>query len=104
MKHILRVAGRLLLVFAAAAAPAQIISSSIVGRVTDATGAVLPRATITVTNQSTGVARQTASDETGGFVLPQLQPGSYRLTATAAGFKRYEVSSIPLPVDQTVRV
>src|SRR5437867_12211010 len=87
-----------------AAALAQIISSSIVGAVTDATGAVIPRASITLTNESTGIARQASSDESGVFVLPQLQPGNYRLTATAPGFKRYEVSSISLLVDQTLRL
>jgi len=93
-----------LLFYLSVAALAQIISSSIVGSVTDATGAVVPRVSISVTNESTGIARQASSDESGGFVMPQLQPGNYRLAATAPGFRRYEVSSISLLVDQTLRV
>ena len=93
-----------LLFCVAIAGLAQIISSSIVGSVTDATGAVVPRVSIQVINESTGIARQASSDESGGFVMPQLQPGNYRLAATAPGFRRYEVSSISLLVDQTLRV
>src|SRR5882724_8692441 len=94
----------LVLLYASIAAQAQIISSSIVGSVTDATGAVIPRVSVNVTNENTGLVRQAASDESGSFVMPQLQPGAYRLAATAPGFRRYEVSSISLLVDQTLRV
>src|SRR5437870_12804414 len=79
---------------------AQIISSSIVGSVTDATGAVVPRVSIRVTNESTGIARQAPSDESGGFVMPQLQPGHYRLAATASGFRPYQASWLPRVLDQ----
>src|SRR5436190_18749995 len=90
-----------LLFLASVAALAQIISSSIVGSVTDATGAVVPRVSISVTNESTGIARQASSAESGRSDMPQPQPGNYRLAATAPGFRHYDVSSIPLVGDQT---
>jgi outer membrane receptor protein involved in Fe transport len=86
------------------AAIAQIVSGTLVGTATDATGSVVPKASIMATNDRTGVSRSTVSDDSGYFVLPQLPPGEYRVTATAGGFKKYEVSGIVLLVDQTVRV
>jgi hypothetical protein len=83
---------------------AQIISSSIVGTATDSTGAVIPQAKVTVVNADTGAARNVNTNENGGYVVLQLQPGNYRLNATATGFKRYDVTSIVLPVNQTLRV
>lgn len=99
---------RILLAIIALLLPAvtagQVISSSIVGDVADASGASVPGAVVLVTNVSTAAVRQAVSDANGAYVLPQLPPGNYRLSATHAGFKRYEVSSVNLPVGQTVRV
>lgn len=89
---------------AAAIANGQIISSSIVGTATDSSGAVVTNASVVVTSESTGVARTITVDETGSFVFPQLPPGNYHLMASSPGFKKYEVSGIVLPVNQTVRV
>jgi hypothetical protein len=83
---------------------AQIVTGSIVGSATDASGAIVPRVSISVTNLQTGVSRAISTDESGNFSAPQLPPGVYRVTATAEGFKRYEVNEVTLLVDQTVRV
>jgi hypothetical protein len=85
-------------------ARAQIVSGTIVGTVTDATGAVVTNGSITATNESTGVARSAAADASGGYVLPQLPPGNYRVSISAPGFRTYDVSHVVLLVDQTVRV
>lgn len=82
----------------------QVISSSIVGDVADASGAAVPGATIVVTNTGTAATRQIVSDANGSYVFAQLPPGNYQIVASLAGFKRYEVSSINLPVNQTIRV
>ncbi len=82
----------------------QIVSGTIVGTATDATGSVVPKASIVVTSQSTGISRTAASDDSGNFAFPQLPPGEYRLSATATGFKKYDVSGIVLLVNQTSRV
>ena len=59
------------------AAFAQTNTSSIAGVVSDASGSVIPNATITVTQAESGFERQTASSTSGDFVLPQLPPGKY---------------------------
>lgn len=85
-------------------ASSQVISSSIVGNITDTTGAAVAGATVTVTSVSTSAVRTGNADSSGAYVFPQLPPGDYRLSATHPGFKRYEVPSVNLPVSQTLRV
>jgi hypothetical protein len=93
-----------LMVFLASSLPAQVISSSIVGDVLDSSGAAIPGVVVTVTSASTGAARDISTDANGAYVVPQLNPGIYQLTANHPGFKHYEVTNIILPVSQTVRV
>jgi len=62
-------------------------TSAIVGQVTDATGAVVPGATVTITNRDTGMKRSVRSDEAGRFSFPQLKPGSYSVKVEAQGFE-----------------
>lgn len=88
---------------AVSVAAAQIVSSNIVGSVTDATGAMVPGVNLIVTNQSTGVARTATTGPDGAFVFPQLAPGTYTITASAQGFKKYEAAGLVLPVNQTLR-
>ncbi|HZT34054.1 MAG TPA: TonB-dependent receptor [Bryobacteraceae bacterium] len=85
-------------------ARSQIVSGTIVGTTADATGAVVAGARITAANESTGVARSTMTDSSGGYVFPQLPPGNYKISVSAQGFRTYEVSHVVLLVDQTVRV
>lgn len=74
-------------------------SSSLSGTVTDPTGAVVPSATLTITNTATGVSRETASDPQGRYSFAQLAPGAYRMTAKAAGFTDVVVNDIRLLVN-----
>src|SRR5882757_3286526 len=53
------------------------VAQQLLGRVTDASGAVVPSATVTVTNEATGVAATTHTSQTGDWVVPYLSPGSY---------------------------
>src|SRR2546426_12722335 len=66
---------------------AQITTTGIRGIVRDPHGAVVPNATIKVTDNSTGVEQTTVSSSDGNFLFPNLQFGSYKLTATVTGFK-----------------
>ena len=87
------------------AAAAQAISNSQVqGTVHDATGAVLPGVTITMTQTTTGLVRTAVSGTDGGYVLPALPPGPYRLEATLQGFKSYVQSGIVLEVGVNPRI
>src|SRR3979409_763935 len=61
-------------------------TASISGRVVDQAGAVLPGATVTVTNTATGAARDTISNGEGLYSIPALNPGTYNVRAELAGF------------------
>src|SRR5579864_8613338 len=82
-----------LLVFPAAIL-AQAVSGTVKGVVTDASGAVVPGATCTLTNEATNssVTETTFSD--GGFTFSNVVPGNYSLKIDAAGFKSYTLNSI----------
>jgi hypothetical protein len=61
-------------------------TSAIVGTVLDPTGAALPGAVISITNNQTGARRSARTDDSGRFSFPQLQPGAYAVKAEASGF------------------
>ena len=67
---------------------AQEPRGAILGRVLDPTGAVVPNATVKATNIATGVTVSTVTNAQGNYLLPYLIPGTYRIEAEAAGFKR----------------
>ena len=90
-------------------APAQIGTSTITGRITDATSAVVPGVQVTVVNAATNFKFTAESNEQGLFRIQSLQPGSYRVTFQASGFKTI-VRDIDLrtgdtlPLDATLEV
>ncbi|HTQ86372.1 MAG TPA: carboxypeptidase regulatory-like domain-containing protein [Candidatus Solibacter sp.] len=65
-------------------------TSAIVGQVTDATGAAVPGAKVTITNRETGLERSVTSDTAGRFSFPQLSPGAYSVKVEADGFERQQ--------------
>src|SRR3989442_14250080 len=67
-------------------AHAQVTGATLSGIVTDATGAVIPGVTISVKNRGTGAVRTVMADEAGLYSAPNLQAGSYDVTATQPGF------------------
>jgi hypothetical protein len=83
---------------------AQSFTASLIGDVTDASGAAIPNITLTAVNVATNIKTEARSDATGRFVVPQLQPGSYRLEASAPGFKTFVRAGIELAVGQQARV
>ena len=99
---------RCLLIAVAAAAlvtvRAQNIGGTIAGNALDPSGAVISAAEISVTNTETEARRVTLTDARGGFSFAALSPGTYKLTAAAAGFQRLEIDGIHLQVAQTVHV
>ncbi len=68
------------------------------GTVTDASGGVVPRATVTLTNDGTKVSEKTTSDEAGRYIFNGLQPASYTVKVEASGFKAVVRSNIVLRV------
>jgi hypothetical protein len=78
----------------------QTVNATLSGTITDATGAVIPQASITATNVATGAASKTVSDASGNYILPSLVPGDYRLKVEKEGFKSTVLTGITLQVDQ----
>lgn len=70
------------------------------GVVTDASGAALPAVQLTLTNTGTGTSKQLTSEQDGGFLFVNLTPGTYKLRASKASFKLFEVSGIQVIQDQ----
>ncbi|MGE3508739.1 MAG: carboxypeptidase-like regulatory domain-containing protein, partial [Vicinamibacterales bacterium] len=78
----------LVLVGLAAPAAAQQTESRIVGRIVDQSDAALPGVTITVTSKSTGAMRNVVTEGDGSFVVTNLAPGAYSVTADLEGFQQ----------------
>lgn len=85
-------------------APAQAITGDVVGTVTDATGAVVPNAKLTIVNVGTQEKRHALSGGAGEFSFTTLQPGSYTLRAEATGFKTYTLTAFNLGAGDRTRV
>ncbi|MFZ1016191.1 MAG: carboxypeptidase regulatory-like domain-containing protein, partial [Terracidiphilus sp.] len=78
---------------------AQELSATLTGTVTDSTGAAIPNAAITITqNGVNGVARVIQSDGTGNYVVTNLQAGTYSITVVESGFETFKATSIVLNV------
>src|SRR6266566_3549647 len=88
----------------ALAALAQSDRGSMTGVVTDSAGAVVSNAAIQVRNVETGVVYQGASTPTGNYTLSELPTGTYELSVTVAGFKKYLRPGLSLQVRQTLRI
>ena len=90
-----------LLLFVCFPLPAQRITASLGGTVHDPSGAVVPNASIKVTNASTGDVVTESSDTNGHFLAPALPPGTYDVEIDAPGFKQLVRKGVVLDVDQT---
>jgi hypothetical protein len=76
---------------------------TILGRVSDSSGAAITGATVTETNANTGVSSSFNANSTGDYVFVNMIPGTYRLEVEAKGFKVAASSGLILEVDQTLR-
>ncbi len=83
---------------------AQSGRGTILGTATDATGAVVPQVSVTVTNTATNVKSSATTDELGNYRAPYLIPGPYSVTFEKAGFKGLRRDGIVLVLDATVRI
>jgi hypothetical protein len=102
----LMVRGRLIIILSVAACACALTPESVLaqatgqisGRVTDATGGVLPGVDVVLTRTDTGVARQAVTNEAGAYVVPSLNPGPYRLEGSLQGFRTFVKPDIVLQV------
>src|SRR5882762_3248120 len=81
-------------------ATAQTTSGTITGTVTDQSGAVVPSAKITLTDEATKDTRETTGSESGEFVVTALRPSTYTITVEKAGFQQFRQTGILLTQNQ----
>src|SRR5436190_3599010 len=77
---------------------------TVTGVVQDASGGVVPGATVIIKNIATGVTNETVSNGTGNFAVPALDAGSYEATVSLSGFKTFKVDKIALTPGATASV
>ncbi len=85
-------------------AHAQNITGTILGTVTDSSGAVVANATVTVVNEQTGTEVKAATSPTGEYAAPNLLPGTYTVRGELAGFKPSVTRGVRLLANRSVRV
>lgn len=100
------IAARLISAFIAilGGVPAQTVTGTFVGLITDTSQAAVPGAAVEFTDVQRGTVKSTVAGPDGTYTLPYMQPGQYRVRITAQGFKLFERSEIELRVGSTVRV
>jgi outer membrane receptor protein involved in Fe transport len=89
-----------ILFFLTSSALAQ-YGASLEGTVTDKSGAVVAGATVTITNQATGVSRNTVTSDAGFYRIPGLTPGRYRVDVEAASFKKGTTPDVEVSAEST---
>jgi hypothetical protein len=97
---------RLLVLISVIGAQAAVLAqdtASITGTVTDPSGAEVPDAQVTVSNAEKGVTRTAPTNGSGDYLFAALPVGSYDLTVTAQGFKKYQAKGVTLRVAQQAR-
>ena len=93
-----------LIVAGAGAGYAQTITGSILGDVTDPSGALLAGATVRVTSSSTGATRETFTNAVGAYQVAGLQPDTYTITVELEGFRSATRSGVVLPIQSEIKV
>lgn len=94
----------LLLLALSCCLPAQVITGTLLGTVSDPTGSAIPNATVRIRNAGTNVESQLQSDASGNFSAPNLPTGTYAVQVSATGFKTYEETNIAVALDAKVRL
>jgi hypothetical protein len=85
-------------------ASAQAVTGTLLGNVTDTSGAAVPGATVTATEVQTNISRTAVSNEAGYFIFASLQNGTYTVDAELTGFKKVVRQNIKVDVNTTIRV
>ncbi len=93
---------QILLLVVASSCLGQSVDGSIRGRVTDASGAVVPEATVLAIDEATGVERTTRTNRRGAYMLPELPAGSYAVSARSDGFRMVVREALTVHIGQVV--
>jgi outer membrane receptor protein involved in Fe transport len=100
----LSVCAAVVLIAFSSPALAQSERARIIGTVTDPQGAVVPGATVTVTNVATSVETKSATDQEGHYQAPELPIGTYKVKVEHDGFKTTETSAYTLEINQVLKL
>jgi len=82
----------------------QAVNGTILGTVTDQTGAAIANASVKATETATAAIHESVTNDSGNYTFPNLQPGSYTITAEAPGFKKLTQSAIDLQSNSSTRI
>src|SRR6516164_5742466 len=93
-----------LLLLAAASLFGQFESAEVLGTVRDATGAVVPKAAVTLTNQDTAIQSKATTDENGNYDFFNVKVGRYTISVEAAGFTKVSTTDVDVAVNARQRV
>ncbi len=93
-----------LVVFFQTAAYSQAVTGTVLGTVTDASGAVVATAKVTVTEVNTNVSRTSETNSSGNYTFPDVPEGNYAVTVEAAGFKKGIQQNVRVDVNTSARV
>src|SRR6185369_11833058 len=83
---------------------AQDPRGTVLGRVTDASGAVIAGAEVRITNENTGVAASAKTNDAGNFTLPYLLSGTYTVSSEHQGFKKWNRPGVQVRINDSVEV
>ena len=83
---------------------AQAVSGTLLGTVTDPSGAAVPNAQVTITATETGQVQKFQTNSSGNYLVPGLAPGNYTVTVEAQGFKRETHEHIDLLSNSSTRI
>jgi hypothetical protein len=96
LNHLKRASVVCAVALSSAAALAQVTTADVSGNVTDASGAILPNATITIENLGTHLKQVQKSNGAGAYTFTFLQPGQYSISVEAPGFKHFSIASLQI--------
>ena len=80
----------------------SLAGGSVVGTVTDPSGAVVPGAKVALTSVQTGTTLETTTSSAGQYVFPVVPVGTYKMTVTGSGFQQEVISNIEIPLNKTL--
>jgi hypothetical protein len=82
----------------------QAVNATLLGTVTDTSGAAVANVKVAITETNTGISHASETNDSGNYVFPDLPPGTYKVTAEQTGFKRAARAGVDLIVNSTERV
>src|SRR5215813_6817870 len=98
-----RLIALLVLLVSAGVLKAQTLYGTLVGNVTDPSGASIAGAKVNAANTATGFSREATTDDRGSYLFSDLQPGAYRIAVTASGFAAFTQTDAQVSANAVLR-